>query len=99
MGVLHRPVRAGAIAVMAVALTAMTGVLTSGAAVASAPASRPRFAAINGSLTPTTDTATGSYHSARMSLEEALPPRHQAALNQTLKAGYTSPSEKDRHGV
>jgi hypothetical protein len=59
MALLHRPVRAGAIAVMGVAMTAMTGVFASPAVMAATPAAGPRYVAINGSLTHTTDAAAG----------------------------------------
>ena len=92
MALLNRPVRAGAIAVLGVAMTAMTGVLSSPAAMAAAPAAGPHFAAISGSLPRTTDASTGGYHSARMSIEVALAPRNEAGLNAALKASYTKGS-------
>jgi subtilase family serine protease len=97
MGLLHRPARAGAIAAIGVAMTAMTGVFSSGAAMAAAPAAGPPFAAIRGSLTPTTDAVTGGYHSARMSIEVALAPRNQPGLKMTLKAVYTRHSGRYHH--
>jgi subtilase family serine protease len=89
MGPFHRPIRAGAVAIIGLAVTATTGALASTAAVAAAPAVGPRFVAIKDSVQPTSDIRTGLYRSSVMSVEVVLAPRHQAALNTNLRAAYT----------
>jgi subtilase family serine protease len=96
MKLLHRPVRAGAVAVLGLAITAMTGALASTAAVA-APAGTPAFAALANSVPRTTDKVTGSYTSPSMAVEIALAPRNEAGLNRTLKALYSPHSSSYRH--
>jgi len=91
MRLTQRPIRAGLIAVLGLAITAMTGAFAS-SALASPTASAPRFVALSGSATPTTDHATGSYRSSRMSIEVALAPRNKAGLNSLLRALYTKGS-------
>jgi len=97
MGLFHRPVRASAIAVLGLAVTAMTGVLGSSAAVAATPSAAPHFVAISGSLQPTTDARTGPYRSARMSVEVVLAARDQAQLNRKLVAVYSRGSKAYHH--
>ncbi len=60
MGLINRPARAGAIAVMGLAITAYTGVAASGAMAAPSIAG-PHLVALKGSLAPTTDKVTGSF--------------------------------------
>jgi len=91
MGLIHRPVRAGAVAVIGLAITAYTGAMATGA-MAAPSTSGPNFVAIKGSVSPTTDAITGGYHSARMSIEVALAPRNANGLARTLKALYTKHS-------
>ena len=91
MRLTQRPLRAGFIAVIGLSVTAMTGAFAS-SALASPAASAPRFVALSGSATPTTDHATGSYSSSRMSIEVALAPRNAAGLNTLLRALYTKGS-------
>jgi subtilase family serine protease len=91
MGLIRRPVRAGAVAVLGLALTAATGAYAAGAV--AAPSSRgPQLAALNASVNPTTDHITGAYHSARMSVEVALAPRNASGMQRALKAIYTKHS-------
>ena len=97
MGPFHRPIRAGAVAIIGLAVTAMTGALASTAAVAAAPAAGPRFVAIKNSVQVSTDTRTGLYHSSLMSVEVVLAARHQAALNSSLRAVYTPGSPGYQH--
>jgi subtilase family serine protease len=97
MALLYRPARAGAIAIMGIGMMAITGVFSSPAAIAAAPSAGPRFAAINGTFSPTTDAVTGSYHSARMSIEVNLTPRNPAALSAALRAVYTRSSGQYGH--
>jgi len=96
MSLLHRPVRAGAVAVLGLAITAMTGALASTAAVA-APAGTPTFSALARSVPHTTDKAIGHYSTKSMSVEVALAPRNAAGLNQTLKALYNPHSGSYHH--
>jgi subtilase family serine protease len=91
MRLTRRPMRAGFIAVLGLAMSAMTGAFAS-SAMASPAASAPRFVALSGSATATTDHATGSYSSSRMSIEVALAPRNASALNSLLRAQYTKGS-------
>ncbi|HUA31884.1 MAG TPA: S53 family serine peptidase [Streptosporangiaceae bacterium] len=91
MRLTRRPMRAGFIAVLGLAMCGTTGAFAS-SALASPAASTPRFVALSGSATATTDHATGSYSSSRMSVEVALAPRNSAALNSLLRALYTKGS-------
>src|SRR6185437_3101415 len=91
MRLVSRPARAGVIAVMGLAFTAYTGAAASGA-MAAPTVSGPHLVAIKGSLSPTTDAVTGSFHSAKMSVEVALVPRNAAGLAGSLKAMYTKHS-------
>ena len=88
MSLIHRPLRAGAIAVLGLAMTALTSTFAT-SALASPPAATPRFVAIHGSLTPNHAAKMGSYSNAQMSVEVALAPRDEAGLNATLQALYT----------
>jgi subtilase family serine protease len=89
MSLIHRPVRACAIAVVGLAMTAMTGALAT-PALAAASAAAPRYVALSGSVTAAThDPVTGSYSSSRMSVEVALAPRDEAGLNSLLQGLYT----------
>jgi subtilase family serine protease len=88
MGLFRRPIRAGTVAVMGVAMIAATGAFGASVAVAAAPSSSPQFVAMKGSVPATTDAKTGAYQSSRMSVEVVLAPSHQAALNAQLAAVY-----------
>jgi kumamolisin len=88
VGVISRPVRVGAVAVSALAITAFTGALASAGAATAAPAAGQGFVALAGSVSPTTDIITGSYSNARMQIEVAVAPRDQAGLNAELSALY-----------
>ena len=91
MGLINRPVRAGAVAVIGLAISAYTGAMAAGAT-AAPTASGPHYVALKASLSPTTDKITGGYHSARMSVEVALAPRNAAGLARSLRALYTKRS-------
>ncbi|HET9897844.1 MAG TPA: S53 family peptidase [Streptosporangiaceae bacterium] len=91
MGLINRPARAGAIAVLGLAITAATGAAASGAMAAPSIAG-PHLVALKGSLAPTTDKVTGGFSSKRMSIEVSLAPRNTAGLNRTMKALYTKHS-------
>jgi subtilase family serine protease len=96
MGLIRRPVRAGAVAVLGLALTATTGAFAAGAV--AAPSSRgPQLAALKASVNPTTDHITGAYHSTRMSVEVALAPRNASGMQRALKAIYTKHSGSYHH--
>ena len=94
MGVISRPVRVGAVAISALAITAFTGALASAGAATAAPAAGQGFVALAGSVSPTTDTITGSYTSSRMQVEVAVAPRDQAGLNTELSALYDKTSSQ-----
>ena len=97
MGVISRPVRVGAVAVSALAITAFTGALASAGAATAAPAAGQGFVALAGSVSPTTDVITGSYSNARMQIEVAVAPRDQAGLNAELSALYDKNSPQYHH--
>jgi subtilase family serine protease len=92
MGLFRRPVRAGAIAVLGLAMTAMTGAFTTSAQ-ASGPAA-PRYVALAGSAAGTGAAKVGGYSSPRMSVEVALAPRHPGMLDRLLQALYTKGSRQ-----
>ncbi len=88
MSLIHRPLRAALIAVLGLAMSAMTGAFAT-SALASATSAAPRFVALSGSATTTHDSVAGSYSNSRMSVEVALAPRDPAGLNALLQAQYT----------
>ena len=94
MGVISRPVRAGTVAVMGLAITAFTGTLASAGAATPAPGANLGYVALANSVPPTTDNVTGSYTSSKMQIEVAVAPRDEAGLNTMLAALYdkNSPS-------
>jgi kumamolisin len=97
MGVLSRPVRVGTIAVSALAITAFTGALASAGAATAAPAAGQGFVALAGSVSPTTDTITGSYTNSTMQVEVAIAPRDAAGLSSELSALYDKTSPQYHH--
>jgi subtilase family serine protease len=97
MGLFRRPIRAGAIAVMGVAMIAATGAFGASVAGAATSSSAPRFVAMKGSVPATTDAKTGAYQSARMSVEVVLAPSHAAQLNAQLAAVYNRNSPDYQH--
>ena len=94
MGVISRPVRAGSVAIMGLAITAFTGTLASAGAATPAPGANLGYVALANSVPPTTDNVTGSYSSPKMQIEVAVAPRDEAGLNTMLAALYdkNSPS-------
>jgi subtilase family serine protease len=94
MGITQRSVRAGAVVVTGLAMTAAMAAFGAANAIAAAPAATPRLATIPDSVNPTTDQVTGTYRSARMSVEVALAPQHQAQLSSLLKSVYSSGSSE-----
>jgi subtilase family serine protease len=97
MRLLNHPIRAGAVAVLGLAMTATTGALASTAASAAPAVSTPAFSALARSVVPTTDKVTGAYTSSHMAVEVALAPRNAAGLNRALKAAYTKGSSGYHH--
>jgi len=94
VGVISRPVRAGTVAVMGLAITAFTGTLASAGAATPAPGANLGYVALANSVPKTTDNVTGSYSSSKMQIEVAVAPRDEAGLNSLLAAVYdkNSPS-------
>jgi subtilase family serine protease len=88
MSVIHRPMRAGLIAVIGLAMSAMTGAFAT-SALASPAAAAPRYVSLSGSAAATHSAATGSYSSSRMSIEVALAPRNENGLSSLLEGLYT----------
>ena len=97
MGVISRPVRAGAVAAMGLAITAFTGTLASAGAATPAPGASLGYVALANSVSPTTDTITGSYSSSKMQVEVAVTPRDSAGLNSMLAALYDKNSPSYHH--
>ena len=97
MGVISRPVRAGAVAAMALAITAFTGTLASAGAATPAPGANLGYVQLANSVPKTTDTITGRYSSSKMQIEVAVPPRDAAGLNSLLAALYDKNSPQYRH--
>ena len=89
MGLISRPVRAGVVAVMGLAIAGYGGAFAATGAVAAPMVAGPHLVALKDSVSPTTDKSTGAYHSARMSVEVALASRNGAGLASTLKSMYT----------
>jgi subtilase family serine protease len=87
--VMHRSIRAGAVAVMGLAIAGVGGAFAATSAVAAPAAAGPHLVALKDSVSSTTDKVTGAYHSARMSVEVALAARDSAGLASTLKSMYT----------
>jgi subtilase family serine protease len=92
----HRPVRAGVVAVLGLAMTAALGSLGSVAASA-APAGPHLFAALANSVPATSDHMTGPYSSPKMTIQVALRPRDEAGLNSALHGMYTKGSSSYHH--
>ena len=97
MGVISRPVRAGTVAVMGLAITAFTGMLASAGAATPAPGASLGYVALANSVPATTDNVTGSYSSSKMQIEVAVAPRDEAGLNTMLAALYDKNSPSYHH--
>ena len=99
MGLTPRPIRACAIAITGLAMTAMTGAFASSALAAptAAVSMGSRLVAISSSFTPTSDKVTGAFSRSNMSVEVSLSPRNQASLNSLLKSVYTRGSRNYQH--
>ncbi len=92
MGLTSRPVRAGAIAVMGLAIAGSASAFAARGAMAAPAVTGPHLVALKSSVNPTTDKITGAYTSSRMSVEVALAPRNAAGLARSLRALYTKHS-------
>ncbi|HUC56897.1 MAG TPA: S53 family peptidase [Streptosporangiaceae bacterium] len=92
MGLISRPVRAGAVAVMGLAIAGYTSAFAASGAVAAPAVAGPHLVALKNSVNPTTDKITGAYSSSRMSVEVALAPRNASGLAHSLKALYSKHS-------
>jgi kumamolisin len=93
MGLIHRPIRGVGIAVLGLAVTAMTGAFATAAA-ASPSSSPPRYVALSGNAAPAGDARTGSYSSSRMTVEVALAPQNLTGLQALLRNLYTPSSPR-----
>jgi kumamolisin len=87
----HRPIRASAVAVLGLAMTAAMGGFASVSASA-APAMPAGYTALTGSVPPTTDPQTGPFTAASMAIQVALQPRDPAGLASALHGIYTQGS-------
>ncbi len=93
---IQRWIHAAGLTLIGLGMTALTGAFatSAGAAPAVVP---PGSVALHGSLAPNTDTMTGTYRSARMSVEVALAPRNENGLGALLKTVYTKGSPDYQH--
>ena len=98
MRLVSRPARAGVIAVMGLAITAYTGAAAASGAMAAPTVSGPHLVALKGSVSPTTDAVTGSFHSAKMSVEVALAPRNATGLARSLRPCTPSTAARTTSG-
>jgi kumamolisin len=96
MRLLHRPLRAGGVAVLGLATIALTGAFAVGAQASTAnPAAvSPTLVPLSNSLPATTDPQAGAFTAPSMSVQVALAPRDGAGLNAELKAVYTEGSSQ-----
>jgi subtilase family serine protease len=92
MGLISRPLHAGAVAVIGLAIAGSASAFAAGGAMAAPAVAGPHLVALKNSVNPTTDKITGAYRSSRMSVEVALAPRNAAGLAHSLKALYTKHS-------
>jgi kumamolisin len=94
--VTFRPIRAGAIAVLGLAVAACTGALASGGTAQAAPSSS-QLVTLADSVSPTTDAVTGGYSASQMQIEVALQPRDASGLASTLANLYNPDSASYQH--
>jgi subtilase family serine protease len=87
----HRSIRAGAVAVLGVAMTAAMGGFGSVAASA-APAVPAGYTALTASVPATADPQTGTFTASSMAIQVALEPRNAAGLAATLQGLYAKGS-------
>jgi len=92
---ISRPLRLGSAALLGFATIALAGSLTSAnAATAASPPAASPLSTLRNSLPATTDPQTGRYSAPSMTVEVALAPQNQAALNSALQAIYTQGSSQ-----
>jgi subtilase family serine protease len=91
-----RPKRAGTVAAIGLAITAVAGVFSATAS-AAPHATGPHFVALSNSVSRTTDKIVGRYSSKRMSVEVALAPSHHTRLNSELRAVNTKGNASYHH--
>jgi kumamolisin len=96
MSLFRRPIRAGAISVMGLAMIALGGAFSVPAMAATSSAAS-QFVAMKGSVPATTDARTGLFHSSAMSVEVVLAAQHQAQMNALLASLYNPRSQNYQH--
>ena len=87
MSLFRRPIRAGAISVMGLAMIALGGAFSVPAMAATSSAA-PQFVAMKDSVPATSDARTGLFHSSSMSVQVVLAAQHQAQMNALLASLY-----------
>ena len=87
MRLIHRPISGVAIAVLGLAVTAMTGAFAASASASGTPA--PRMVALSGNPAAAGASKTGSFSSSQMTVSVALAPRNTTGLQALLKNLYT----------
>src|ERR1700689_1273770 len=92
MRLIHRPITGVGIAVLGLAVTAMTGAFAASASASGTPG--PRMVALSGNPAATGASKTGSFSSSRMTVEVALAPRSTAGLQALLQDLYTPGNKK-----
>jgi subtilase family serine protease len=84
----------GGVAVLGLAIAALTGTSSPAATGATHQPRARHLVSLANSRPRTTDTKTGAYTSRKMSVEVALAPRHQKAMNARLAAAYNPRSSQ-----
>ena len=92
MRLIHRPIRGAAIAVLGLAVTAMTGAFAASASASGSPG--PRMVALSGNPAATGAAKTGSFSSSQMTVSVALAPRSLVGLQALLQSLYTPGNKK-----
>jgi len=87
MRLIHRPIHGAAIAVLGLAVTAMTGAFAASASAAATPG--PHMVALSGNPATSGATKTGSFSSSQMTVSVALAARNTTGLQALLKNLYT----------
>jgi subtilase family serine protease len=95
MRLTHRPIRGATIAVLGLAMTAMTGAFATSALASGTPG--PRMVALSGNPAATGAARTGSFSEAQMTVEVALAPRNLTGLQALLQSLYTPGNKKYQH--
>ena len=92
MRLIHRPISGVGIAVLGLAVTAMTGAFAASASASGTPG--PRMVALSGNPATSGASKTGSFSSSQMTVSVALAPRNTTGLQALLKNLYTPGSGK-----